>query len=120
MADEHAVGGAQAAIRLHASDHPMIALVSVPLNGINYLSWSKSVKIALGAKMKLSVFNGRSERPHEDFKDFEQWQRADWRSFFDGLLYTKLKCLWDEPACVTPSRECTCGAGKKIADLTTS
>ncbi|KAL0440064.1 UNVERIFIED_CONTAM: hypothetical protein Slati_2489400 [Sesamum latifolium] len=87
MADEQAVGGAtvggknggaQEAIRLHASDHLGIALVSFLLNGINYLSWSRSVKIALGANMKLSFINGKSERPSEDSKDFEQWQRADY------------------------------------------
>ncbi|KAL0337626.1 UNVERIFIED_CONTAM: hypothetical protein Scaly_2037700 [Sesamum calycinum] len=49
MTDEQAISGAQEAIRLHALDHPGIALVTIPLNDINYLLWSRLVKTALEA-----------------------------------------------------------------------
>ena len=46
------------AMNLHSSDHPGMNLVSVPLTGVNFLSWSRSIKIALGAKTKLSFIDG--------------------------------------------------------------
>lgn len=64
-------------LKLQNSDHPGMSLVSTPLDGNNYLSWSRAIKIALGAKMKLNFINGRCERPSEDADIFEQWQRVD-------------------------------------------
>lgn len=32
--------------------------------------------------------------------------------------YTKLKRLWDELACLMPIPQCSCGAAKSVADLT--
>ena len=50
---------------LHSSDHPSMILVSAPLVGTNYLSWSCSIKIALGAKHKLGFINGKVRQPEE-------------------------------------------------------
>lgn len=36
---------------LQNSDHPRMILVPITLTGNNYLSWSRSIKIALGAKV---------------------------------------------------------------------
>ena len=46
------------AFTLHSSDHPGMTLVLAPLNGDNYLSLSRYVKIALGAKNKLNFIDG--------------------------------------------------------------
>ncbi|KAL0412801.1 UNVERIFIED_CONTAM: hypothetical protein Sradi_1481800 [Sesamum radiatum] len=62
-------------LHLQSSDHPRISLVSTQL-GNNYLSWSKAMKIALSAKMKFGLINGKCSKPNED-ADFEQWTRAD-------------------------------------------
>lgn len=46
-------------LQLQNLDHPAMSLVSTPMNGSNYLSWSRAVHIALGAKMKLGFINGK-------------------------------------------------------------
>ncbi|KAL0434330.1 UNVERIFIED_CONTAM: Retrovirus-related Pol polyprotein from transposon TNT 1-94 [Sesamum latifolium] len=43
--------------------------VSSPLNGDNYLVWSRAMRFALGSRMKLSFIDGRSVRPPEDSPD---------------------------------------------------
>ncbi|KAK4392660.1 hypothetical protein Sango_2043800 [Sesamum angolense] len=53
-------------MKLQASDNPGMSLVSSLLNGKNYLPWSRSIRIALGAKMKLGFINGKSKKPNED------------------------------------------------------
>ncbi|KAL0462716.1 UNVERIFIED_CONTAM: hypothetical protein Slati_0159200 [Sesamum latifolium] len=65
------------AMKLQISENPGMCLVSSLLNGKNYLSWSRSIRIALGAKMKLSFINGKSTKPEEDLDQYEQWVRND-------------------------------------------
>ena len=45
-------------LSLHNSNHPEMTLVTTPLTRNNFLSWRKYVKIALGAKNKLSFIDG--------------------------------------------------------------
>lgn len=49
-----------------------MVLVSTPLTGNNHLSWNRSMKIALGAKVKLGFIKGKYKMPNEDSLDFEQ------------------------------------------------
>ncbi|KAB2630179.1 hypothetical protein D8674_007698 [Pyrus ussuriensis x Pyrus communis] len=65
---------------IHHSDHPAMMLVSKPLNGDNYSTWSRAMKISLSAKNKLG--------------------------FVDGTM----KSLWDELSSYSESVSCTCGA----------
>ena len=62
---------------LQSSDHLGMVLVSIPLTGNNYLSWNQSMKIALGAKVKLGFINGKCKMLDEDSLDFEQWNKVD-------------------------------------------
>ncbi|KAL0453633.1 UNVERIFIED_CONTAM: hypothetical protein Slati_1341400 [Sesamum latifolium] len=64
-------------LKVQPSDNPGMSLVSVPLDGNNFLSWSRSVRIALGAKMKLSFINEKGDKPEETDESYEQWVRAD-------------------------------------------
>ncbi|KAL0393287.1 UNVERIFIED_CONTAM: hypothetical protein Sradi_2551500 [Sesamum radiatum] len=64
-------------LKIQPSDNPGMSLVSNPLNGRNFLSWSRSIKIVLGAKMKLGLINGKIPKPAEDDEELEQWIRAD-------------------------------------------
>ena len=48
---------------LHHSDHPGVILVSKPLNGDNYGTWSSSMQIALSAKNKTGFVDGSFKRP---------------------------------------------------------
>eukprot|EP00257_Ricinus_communis_P014326 XP_015571972.2 uncharacterized protein LOC107260912 [Ricinus communis] len=70
---------------LQGSDHPGMVLVTAPLTGINFLTWSRSMKIALGAKMKLGFVNGKIPIPDEESLEFETWTRVNYM-------------LWDEIA----------------------
>ncbi|CAH9119657.1 unnamed protein product [Cuscuta europaea] len=62
---------------LGSGDNPNAALVNPQLNGSNYHSWSKSMKIALGAKNKIKLINGSISKPDAKAKDFEEWERCD-------------------------------------------
>ncbi|KAL0448234.1 UNVERIFIED_CONTAM: hypothetical protein Slati_1379800 [Sesamum latifolium] len=55
-----------------------MSLVSTPLDSTNFLVWSRSIKIALGANMKLNFINGKGKKPKESDKNYEQWIRADY------------------------------------------
>ena len=93
---------------LHNSDHPGMVLVTGPLTGSNYLTWSRSMKIALIAKQKLGFVNGKCVQPDMNSKEYEAWLRADsmvisWilnsisKDIVDAFLYTNtVKELWDE------------------------
>ena len=65
------------AVILHSSDHPGMVLVSAPLTGNNYLSWSPFVKIYLGAKTKLNLIDGSSTPPVANSPQFAIWKKAD-------------------------------------------
>lgn len=54
-----------------------MTLVSSVLTGNNYLAWSRSIKFALGAKIRLGFINGKCICPSEDSPDYEQWVRVD-------------------------------------------
>ncbi|KAL0374379.1 UNVERIFIED_CONTAM: Retrovirus-related Pol polyprotein from transposon RE2 [Sesamum radiatum] len=77
IASQRAQGDSDA-LRLQNTDHPGMGLVSVPLDGTNYLSWSRAVRVALGAKQKLSFIHGNSQKPATGSEELEQWQRTDY------------------------------------------
>lgn len=51
---------------LHHSDNPGLVLVTQPLTGDNYSSWSRSMMIALSVKNKLGFVNGSIPRSDDD------------------------------------------------------
>ncbi|KAJ8763880.1 hypothetical protein K2173_003662 [Erythroxylum novogranatense] len=65
-------------VYLQGSDYPGMSLVTVVLNGNNFLSWSRSVKIALGAKFKLGFIDGTCPKPSPGFVDYKKWIRTDY------------------------------------------
>ncbi|XP_058008104.1 uncharacterized protein LOC110653264 [Hevea brasiliensis] len=80
---------------LQNSDHPGMTLVSFPLTGLNYLSWSRSTVIALRAKDKRGFINGKYPKPDVDSPTFEKWQRVD-SMVLAGLLNSIAKDIVDE------------------------
>jgi hypothetical protein len=48
---------------LHSADHPGAILVSTLLNGDNYPTWKRAMKMALNAKNKLVFVNGSLSKP---------------------------------------------------------
>lgn len=83
-------------------------LVTSPLIGNNYLTWSRLIKIAVGAKVKLGFINRKCLKPEEDSPDFEHWILVDcmvtsWilnstsKEIVDAFLYaTSAGDLWLE------------------------
>ncbi|KAL2245674.1 UNVERIFIED_CONTAM: hypothetical protein Sindi_2835600 [Sesamum indicum] len=85
-----------------------MSLVSVPLDGSNYFTWSRLVKISLAAMMKLPFIDGKVERPKEGDDAYQEWVRADcmvtcWilnsisKEIVESFLYaTTARELWVE------------------------
>ncbi|XP_011078671.1 uncharacterized protein LOC105162368 [Sesamum indicum] len=95
-------------LKLHPSDNPGLSLVTTLLDGSNFLSWRRSIKLALTAKMKMSFISKDDEIPERNTKEFEQWIKVDsmvtsWilnsisRDIVESFIYTKTsKELWTE------------------------
>lgn len=93
---------------LQNSDHPGMSLITASLTGSNYMTWSRSMKIALGAKTKIGFIDGRYKPPSEDDAKYEQWVRVDcmvrsWilnsisKDIVEAFLYVNTaKDLWEE------------------------
>ncbi|KAL0381419.1 UNVERIFIED_CONTAM: Retrovirus-related Pol polyprotein from transposon RE2 [Sesamum angustifolium] len=62
---------------LHPSHHPGMTLTSMPLDGTNYLVWSRGVYVSLGVKLKLGFIDGTFPRPEAGIASFAQWRRVD-------------------------------------------
>lgn len=62
---------------LHSSDNPGTLLVNQLLNDQNYLQWSRAIKLALSAKMKLGMIDGTVTRPISTSPEFAQWNRCN-------------------------------------------
>ena len=62
---------------LHSSDHPGISLVTKPLNGDNYATWSRLMSIALSAKNKTGFVDGSIDKPPAADEKHALWQRCN-------------------------------------------
>ncbi|KAL2236701.1 UNVERIFIED_CONTAM: hypothetical protein Sindi_0861800 [Sesamum indicum] len=64
-------------MQLQSSNHPRMVMVSALLTGSNYFAWSRAVKRALTAKMKVDFINGTTVRPPTNTDEFRRWNRID-------------------------------------------
>jgi hypothetical protein len=63
---------------VHPGDGPSSVTVAPPLTGSNYHSWSRSMKRALGAKLKLDFIDGTLPVPTDAFDpSFRAWNRCN-------------------------------------------
>ncbi|XP_019450655.1 PREDICTED: uncharacterized protein LOC109352925 [Lupinus angustifolius] len=62
---------------LHPGDNPGAILVSTPLDGTNYNSWSRSMKRALLSKNKFKFVDGSILMPENDDILFDDWERCN-------------------------------------------
>ena len=60
---------------VHPSEGPNCVLVTSLLDGSNYLTWSRSMIRAFGAKNKLKFVDGSMEIPYEDDLNRNAWER---------------------------------------------
>ncbi|KAL0322464.1 UNVERIFIED_CONTAM: hypothetical protein Sangu_1865700 [Sesamum angustifolium] len=70
-------GNDVASARINALEYSRMIMISSPLNGNNWLSWSRSVRIALEARDKLGFIDGTCVRPADGAADLRQWRIAD-------------------------------------------
>ena len=71
---------------LHNSDHTGMSLVTAPLVRKIFFAWSISIKIALGAEMKLGFINGSYKMSERDSPTYEQWSRVNFIWVIDRVL----------------------------------
>ncbi|PWA69353.1 hypothetical protein CTI12_AA298790 [Artemisia annua] len=95
---------------LESSDHPAMVLTNTPFNGNNFLGWSRNVKMALGAKLKLGFIDGTCVKPPVNDVNVQRWVRCDYMvtcwilnsmvtELSDAFLYAQSACeLWKEVA----------------------
>ncbi|XP_021726194.1 uncharacterized protein LOC110693369 [Chenopodium quinoa] len=59
------------------SDNSNTPLGTIVFNGKNYVNWSRSVRMALGAKNKLGFIEGKIPKLNVSSDDYNQWIRND-------------------------------------------
>ncbi|KAK9114068.1 hypothetical protein Syun_020865 [Stephania yunnanensis] len=74
------------------------------LNGKNYLGWSRSMKMALGAKMKTSFIDGRCPKPAETSPHFDQWIKVDLMILEEEKVH-RLLTIGEYPLYIVPLDE---------------
>ncbi|GJY92530.1 hypothetical protein Tco_0508312 [Tanacetum coccineum] len=65
-------------LHIASSDHPGMMLTNTPFNGGNFLGWSRTIKMALGAKLNLRFIDGSSPKPAVIDGDYWRWIRCDY------------------------------------------
>ncbi|PNX57064.1 hypothetical protein L195_g050209, partial [Trifolium pratense] len=93
---------------VHPDDGPSSVVVTPLLTGSNYHSWSRSMKRALGAKMKLDFITGALPMPEDDFDPAEL---CSWRTqLIYGTIFMNAshKTLREELELYLPIPSCTC------------
>ncbi|KAL0418706.1 UNVERIFIED_CONTAM: hypothetical protein Sradi_1284100 [Sesamum radiatum] len=65
------------ALFLHPSEHSSSSLSSMPLDGSNFLVWSRYVYVSFGMRMKLGYIDGSFLAPATGSRTFEQRRGAD-------------------------------------------
>ncbi|KAI3465132.1 hypothetical protein Pfo_021795 [Paulownia fortunei] len=95
------IGDTSDPFQLQSSDHPRASLVSKPLNGDNYATWSRSMSIALSDKNKTGFINRSIKKPSTYDEKFAGWKRYNdmvlsWilnsvdPSLSDSVIYVEL------------------------------
>ena len=62
---------------LHPSENPSLVFTSCVLNGNNFYSWSRSMRMALISKNKLKFIDGSIPIPAADDLLFSAWERCN-------------------------------------------
>ncbi|XP_021849062.2 uncharacterized protein [Spinacia oleracea] len=90
------------------NENASVPLGSIIFDGNNFMNWSRSITIALGAKNKLAFMEGKHPKPTEGADEIQKWVRCDYivRSWLQatkkpeiaGSLVTmqSTKILWEE------------------------
>ncbi|GKB44838.1 hypothetical protein Tco_0889780 [Tanacetum coccineum] len=115
-------------------DNPGMVLTNTSFNGSNFLGWSRTVKMALGAKLKLGFINGTCARPVDEGENLQSYGseeeiaerygqsngpliyqlQRELNNVSQGSLsvaayFNKLKKCWDELHNLNGVPVCACG-----------
>ena len=61
-----------------SSDHPGMTLTNTSFNGVNFHIWSRTNKMALGAKLKLGFIDGTCMKPPVTDVKLLRWVRCNY------------------------------------------
>ncbi|KAL2241232.1 UNVERIFIED_CONTAM: Retrovirus-related Pol polyprotein from transposon RE1 [Sesamum indicum] len=101
-------GGEQNHAKLLHLEYSPLPIISAPLNGNNWLAWSRAIRIALGGRDKLSFIDGTCVQPREGTEEMRQWRTTDYmvltwilntisKEIVNAYLYTSsARALWLE------------------------
>ncbi|KAK4394268.1 Retrovirus-related Pol polyprotein from transposon RE1 [Sesamum angolense] len=71
-------GNDNTTVRIQPLEIPGMIMISAPLNGNNWLSWSRSVRIAVEGREKLGFIDGSCSLPAEGTPQHKQWRITDY------------------------------------------
>nr|GEV37486.1 hypothetical protein [Tanacetum cinerariifolium] len=66
-------------LHIASSDHPDMMLTTTSFNRSNFLGWSRTIKMALGAKLKFGFVDGTSPKPRVIDGDYQRSTDLDQR-----------------------------------------
>ncbi|KAL0283730.1 UNVERIFIED_CONTAM: hypothetical protein Sangu_2870000 [Sesamum angustifolium] len=93
---------------MQGGEQSSMIIVTTPRKNMSHFSWSRAVKLALHARMKLCFIGGSFEKPRKNDAYYEKWMRTNsmvqtWilnsisKDIVDAFLYTKTsRELWKE------------------------
>ncbi|GJQ90034.1 retrovirus-related pol polyprotein from transposon TNT 1-94 [Tanacetum coccineum] len=61
-----------------SSNRPGMVLTNTPFNGSKFHGWSRNVRMALGAKLKLLFIDGSCPKPDVGDVELQRWIRCEW------------------------------------------
>ncbi|GJV35439.1 retrovirus-related pol polyprotein from transposon TNT 1-94 [Tanacetum coccineum] len=95
-------------LHIASLDHPGMMLTTTSFNGSNFLGWSRTIKMALGVKLKFRFIDDTSPKPAVIDGDYQRWIRCDYMvtcwilnsmiaELSESLLYAQsARDLWKE------------------------
>lgn len=74
----HSNGDFNDLYQLIGPDHPSLSFTCAKFCGENFLGWSRTIKMAFGAKLKLGFVDGSLSNPLESSSNHHKWIRCDY------------------------------------------
>ena len=84
-------------LSLCGSDHPGSMLTNKQFNGDNYVEWSNSTHMALGAQLKLGFVNGSCAKPDANSANFQRWITCEYMVrcwLLNSFVSNIVECLY--------------------------
>ncbi|GJT84348.1 NSP-interacting kinase 1-like protein [Tanacetum coccineum] len=125
-------------LHIASSDHPGMMLTNTLFNEGNFLGWSRTIKMALGAKLKLRFIDGYQRLSKIELEEIygqsngpliyhveRELSKVSQGNSIVAAYFNKLKKFWDElhslngvPVCNCGKiRECTCGVNEIFLEI---